>query len=345
MNVRVGLALALVAGLLWVSCSRNPLADEKAAALSRACRWLANQQGSDGSLSEPSKRTNFDVWETTHALIALLRCGSVVDRAVINKAFEFLDANWIDQGGLPESQGRRFSPFKSHCVETTSMAIHAYAAAGKRTQAEKLRDFLFSVQEPDGGWKIGYPEAKTFPNGEVLEVYPAVTGFALAGTAVVPVERPNVGRGLAWLAAHQSANGDWGAFPDYLGTPYYATVQIVEAFVAWGHRDDPVVKHAIRFTHDHQSPDGSWGDAVDPLTPSREVRTVLAVLTLQAANDKSEREAIQRGIAYLLRRQQPDGRWLGGFFKSEIVEDSEKKLDLYVTSRAIALLDQSLSSR
>src|SRR5262249_49671668 len=126
MNMRLGLALALslalVAGLLLMSHSRHALADEEALALSRACRWLAKEQGADGSLAEPSQRTNFDVWETVHALVALLRCGSAVDQAVLNKGFEFLDANWVDTGGLPESQGRRFSPFKSHCVETTSVA-------------------------------------------------------------------------------------------------------------------------------------------------------------------------------------------------------------------------------
>ena len=221
MHIRLGLVLTLVTGLLWVSCSRNPLANETGTAVARACRWLANQQGSDGAISEPTKLLNFDVWETANALTALLRCGTAVDQAVINKGFEFLDANWIDQGGLPESSGRRISPFKSHCVETTSTAMRAYVAGRKRAQAEKLRDFLFSVQEPDGGWKIGYPEAKTFPNGEALEVYPSVTGFALTSIAAVPSQsqRPNVERGLMWLTARQSANGDWGAFPDYLGIP------------------------------------------------------------------------------------------------------------------------------
>ena len=117
------------------------------------------------------------------------------------------------------------------------------------------------------------------------------------------------------------------------------------AFVAWGRRDDPVVKRAIRFTRDRQTPDGSWGDVVDPFTPSREVWTALAVLTLQAVSAQEEREAIQRGIAYLLRRQQPDGHWIGGFFNSDIVKNSEKKEDIYLTSIIIVLLDQSQSSR
>lgn len=343
MNTRVARVLVLTA-LLLVGCFRSSPADEKVIAVSRACRWLANQQGSDGSISFRSPRLHPNVWETANALISLLQCGATVDRAVIDRGFEFLDANWTQEGGLPESSGRRLSRL-GYCVETTSTGIRAYAAAGKRAQAEKLREFLFSVQEADGGWKIGYPEAKTFPNGEVLEVYPSVTGFALAGAASVPVHRPNVDRGLAWLAARQKATGDWGSFWDYFGTPYYATAQIVSAFVAWDRPDDPVVQRALSFTRKHQNPDGSWGAVQEPFTPSRELWTALAVLTLQAANDTGEQETIQRGIKYLLEHQQPDGRWLGGFFKSEIVLDKEKKEDIYATSLAIVALTQSTANR
>jgi prenyltransferase beta subunit len=341
MNVRVGLALGLTVCLLFVGYAADPLAYEKTIALSRACSWLARQQRPDGSISFRSPRLNPNVWETANALIALLRCGSSVDQTAIDNGFRFLDTNWTQEGGLPESSWRLSSPGKGYCVETTSTGIRAYAAAGKLAQAEKLRTFLFSVQEPDGGWKIGYPEAKTFPNGEVLEVYPSVTGFALAGAAAVPVKNPNVDRGLTWLAARQRPGGDWGAFPDYFGIPYYATAQIVAAFVAEGRRDDPVVARAVRFTREHQHVDGSWGESADPLTPSRELWTALALLTLQSAGDRGEGAAVQRGIAYLLRRQQPDGRFIGGFFKSEIVVDSEKKEDVYTTSLVILVLAQS----
>ena len=244
---------------------------------------------------------------------------------------------------MPESVGRRLGPFKSHCVETTGIAIRAYETAGRHAQAERLRDFLFSVQEPDGGWKIGYPEAKTaFPNGDVLEVFPSVTGFALAGAAVVPGESAKAGRGLVWLADRQMPEGDWGAFPDYFWTPYYATAQIAAAFTGWGHRDHPAVERLVRFTRDHQNPDGSWGDANEPRVPSRELWTALALLTLETVGDRAPRDVIDRGIAYLLGRQQPDGRWVGGYFQSVLPNlDSGKKEDVYATSLAVLALSQN----
>lgn len=157
--------------------AHDRLIEKKAAAVSRGCRWLASRQSPDGSLTAPGQHLNVNVWETALASVALLRCDGAAYGGVIAKGFEFLDANWIEAGGLPEAVARRFSPFKSHCIETTSTALRAYAAAGEREQAQKLRDFLFSMQEADGGWKVGYPEARmVFPNGDVLEVFPSVTG-------------------------------------------------------------------------------------------------------------------------------------------------------------------------
>ena len=341
MTVRIVLALLCVA-LASGGATRVP---DREAATSRACRWLASQQQPNGAIALHGRMLNPNVWETANALIALVRCGTTAYRGVIAKGFEFLDANWIEAGGLPESVDRRLGPYKSHCVETTGTALRAYAAAGKRAQAEALRKFLFSVQEPDGGWKIGYPEAATaFPNGDVLEVFPSVAGFALAATAIDSVDRPKAERGLEWLRARQRPEGDWGAFPDYFWTPYYATSQIVAAFAGWGRRDDPVVARTVRFTREHQNADGSWGDAGVPLTPSRELWTALALLTLQAAGDNAPRRAIDRGIAYLLDRQQRDGRWIGGHFKSVVVLDSEKREDVYVTSLAVIAISQSLPS-
>ncbi|HMH49185.1 MAG TPA: prenyltransferase/squalene oxidase repeat-containing protein [Candidatus Acidoferrum sp.] len=337
--MRRRLVLALF-GLVLIGGGAASAADWPTAT-SRGCRWLAAQQQPSGAIALRGRVLNPSVWETANALIALMRCDAKAYREVIAKGFAFLDANWIETGGLPESVDRRLGPHKSHCVETTGTALRAYAAAGKRAQAETLRKFLFSVQEPDGGWKIGYPEATTaFPNGDVLEVFPSVAGFALAATAVDPVDRSKAERGLQWLTARQQPDGDWGAYPDYFWTPYYATSQIVAAFAGWGRRDDPVVKRALRFTRDHQNADGSWGDAGEPLTPSRELWTALALQTLEAAVDAASRPAIDRGIAYLLSRQQADGRWIGGHFKSVVVDDSEKKEDVYVTSLAVVALLQ-----
>jgi len=114
-----GLALVLCP-LLVTGCAHARLNDahdrlieKKAAAVSRGCRWLASRQSPDGSLTAPGQHLNVNVWETALALVALLRCDGAAYGGVIAKGFEFLDANWIEAGGLPEAVARRFSPFKS----------------------------------------------------------------------------------------------------------------------------------------------------------------------------------------------------------------------------------------
>src|SRR5262249_41385127 len=200
--VRTLRLVLVLGGLALATAAAKP--PDRPAAMSRGCRWLAARQQPNGAITMHGRVLDPSVWETANALIALMRCDAVGYRAAIARGFEFLDANWIETGGLPESVARRLGPYKSHCVETTGTARGAYVAAGRRGQAEALRKSLFSVQEPDGGWKIGYPEARTaFPDGDVLEVFPSVAGFALAATAVDPVDRANAERGLEWLKARQ----------------------------------------------------------------------------------------------------------------------------------------------
>jgi len=56
-----------------------------------------------------------------------------------------------------------------------------------------------------------------------------------------------------------------------------------------------------------QNPDGGWGWLVEG--PSNPFSTGQAVYALALVDDERARPARQRGVAYLLERQQPDGTW------------------------------------
>src|SRR5260370_5608153 len=97
-TTRVGFVLGC---LVLASCGAGRVPDP-AAAMSRACRCLASQQQPSGAIALGGRVLNPNVWETANALIALMRCDPSTYRAVIAKGFAFLDANWINKGGLPE---------------------------------------------------------------------------------------------------------------------------------------------------------------------------------------------------------------------------------------------------
>ena len=118
MKIRLGPTLLC---LLLASCVADRPPDAMATAPLRACQWLVSQQQASGAISLRGRSLNPNVWETANALIALIRCDASAYRTAIAKGFEFLDANWIEKGGLPESVDRRLGPHKSHCVETTAI--------------------------------------------------------------------------------------------------------------------------------------------------------------------------------------------------------------------------------
>src|SRR5437763_3486389 len=119
--------------LLIVTLRAAPENDSRSAA-SRGCQRLASLQQPNGAISFRGRILNPNVCETANALIALMKFDPKQYQDVITKGFAFLDANWVDTGGLPESADRLIGPNKSHCVETTGTAMRAYAAAGKSKQ-------------------------------------------------------------------------------------------------------------------------------------------------------------------------------------------------------------------
>ena len=163
-TVHAGLALALCSLLLVAGAQAQPvgapdrLSERKASAVSRACRWLASQQSPDGSLTSPGQHLNVNVWETALSLVALLRCDPSAYGGVIAKGFEFLDANWIEAGGLPESVVRD-QPVQIACVETTAPRCARMRRRQARS-AEKLRDsssryrnrWRLEGRLPEAGW-------------------------------------------------------------------------------------------------------------------------------------------------------------------------------------------------
>jgi squalene-hopene/tetraprenyl-beta-curcumene cyclase len=96
----------------------------------------------------------------------------------------------------------------------------------------------------------------------------------------------------------------------------YGTGAVVPALVAAG--TDPLsapIRRAVAWLVERQNADGGWGEDLrsydDPSwagrgasTPSQ---TAWALLALLAAGERGE--SVERGVAFLVARQRPDGGW------------------------------------
>jgi squalene-hopene/tetraprenyl-beta-curcumene cyclase len=99
----------------------------------------------------------------------------------------------------------------------------------------KAADWLFSIQNPDGGWGEGCDSYKLDYRGwESAPSVPSQTAWALLGLmAAGQAGHPAVKRGVDWLLAGQAEDGGWredhytgGGFPRVFYLRYHGYARI-----------------------------------------------------------------------------------------------------------------------
>jgi squalene-hopene/tetraprenyl-beta-curcumene cyclase len=186
--------------------------------------------------------------------------------------------------------------------------------------------WLEAMQNSDGGWgafdrdnnheilcKVPFADhnAMIDPSspdlaGRVLEAF---------GKTGLRVGWPAIDRACDYLRQMQEADGSWyGRW----GVNYiYGTWQALEGLRAVGvPMDDPLVTRAADWLEDHQQFDGGWGETPESYADrslagtgvATASQTAWAVAGLVAAG-RSGAAAVQRGVQWLMTRQEHDGSW------------------------------------
>jgi lanosterol synthase len=233
-------------------------------------------------------------------------------------------------------------------------------AVGRLDLGRKLAaiEFVLRRQNDDGGFGSyeprrgpmvlrDYNPAEIYGNCMLEYSYTECTGSCVRGLAYayralgeqVPADlrprmRAAIDAGAAFLLSQERPEGGWLGFWGINITygSFFASSGLVEGGVGGGH---PALTRTTRWLVETQRADGGWGEAFEGMLtasdvqlpadePSLVVQTAWAVLTLMAIAPH-ERETIDRGVAYLVQRQQPDGSWpteraTGVFFNTAVLD-------------------------
>ena len=186
-------------------------------------------------------------------------------------------------------------------VEWT-LGMRSRSGAWGAFDADNVRALVRRLPFCDFGEVIDPPSADV--TAHVVEM------LAVEGRGGDPVTR----RAVEWLLAEQEADGSW--FGRWGANHLYGTGAAVPALVAAGvPRDHLAVRRAVRWLEEVQNGDGGWGEDLrsydDPAWRGRghstASQTAWALLALEAAG--AHGEALERGVAWLVETQLPDGGW------------------------------------
>jgi squalene-hopene/tetraprenyl-beta-curcumene cyclase len=258
---------------------RAPAAAVRSAAIRRCAEWIIARQERDGcwgGIQPP--------W--VYSLLALHLLGYELDHPVIRRGLDGLDRFTVWEQ-TPDGPVRRLEACQSPVWDTV-LAIVALSDAGlpgdHPALASSARWVLSEEIRGPGDWQVRRPGLA--PAGWAFEFdndgYPDIDDTAEAVLALrrvpVPEAAAPMQRALSWLAGMQSRDGGWGAFDA-----------------------DNTARLVTRL------PFCDFGEVIDP--PSADV-TAHTIEALAAAGLAGSRP-VRRGVAWLLRAQEPDGSWFG----------------------------------
>ncbi len=279
------------------------------------------------------------VWDTALALTGMREAGVPADDPALLRAGRWLlskeiraPGDWCVnvRGVEPGGWAFEFENDKYPDTDDTAevlIALRLLDLSPERDEPwSRAVRWLRAMQSADGGWgafdrdntrrfvtRIPFADFGATIDPPSEDVTAHIAEFlALDG---VRSGDPALSRALAYLRRTQEPDGSW--FGRWGVNYIYGTGAALPALVAAGERPmSERVRRGARWLAEHQNADGGWGESCasydDPaargIGASTASQTAWALLGLLAAGEERG-EAVRRGVAYLVRTQQPDGQW------------------------------------
>ncbi|MDP3182677.1 MAG: squalene--hopene cyclase [Desulfobaccales bacterium] len=280
------------------------------------------------------------VWDTALAVRALAAAGVPPEDPAMVQATSWLLAQQIFEPGdwcikapnLPPG-GWAFEFFNNWYpdIDDSSMVLVALKEGLVDTQKHKgaLKqgiDWCLGMQSENGGF-ASFDKDNTkewlnaIPFGDLKALVDPptedITGRVLEmmGAFGYDLDHPAAGPALAFLHRTQHPDGPWWG---RWGVNYiYGTWSVLVALARIGENmRQPYIRRAAEWLKAHQNQDGGWGEACDSyrrpelkgVGDSTASQTAWALMALMAAGEAQAPE-LRAGIEYLVRTQNPEGRW------------------------------------
>ena len=297
----------------------------RARAVEAARRWLEERLAVPGGLGGIFPAM-------TNAVLALRTLGYPEDHPLIRS-----QVKEIENLGVETTHSLHYQPCVSP-VWDTALAANALVESGlpaDHPQLQLAADWMMNEQiTVPGDWQVKRPQVPPggWPFQYSNDFYPDLDDTGMVMMALVKIrgvdpERKQraIERGLAWFLGMQGSDGGWGSFDAdnnrliFNNIPFAdhgalldpstedLTGRGLELLGALGYgTDHPAARRALGFIRRTQSKDGSWYGrwGVNYIYGTWSV-----LRGLGAIGEDCAQEYVQRAVAWLVSRQNPDGGW------------------------------------
>ncbi len=288
------------------------------------------------------------IWDTALVINSLIDSGWPADSDAVRQAAEWLlskqttkKGDWavkvpnVEPGGWYFEMENEYYPDVDDTIMVLMGLYKAYCPGGEhwteapehvRTSMRKGLDWVFAMQNKDGGWgsfdkdnnKTLFQYVPYADHNAMLDPSSAdITARTLEMCSYFSIGKsdPRVRRAIAYLYREQEEDGSW--FGRWGVNYLYGTWQVLRGLACIGEdMKCPRIQRAARWLHSVQNEDGGWGEtcasyvpdhpkADGPSTPSQ---TAWALMGLFNAGDLDS-PFVKRGVDYLINGQDANGTW------------------------------------